>query len=403
MFDKVIAVALVSAFYAALALVFSATVLGERRRVARDNNVSLNQQGGFYTRGQSYDYNKKLDVAADVRVAVQNSAAPNISKLAADNRCSRVFVRKIIEELNTHGRVLRPEESFANREGPVGPGSRSMDEIDQTVLLFLYLEEPSRNLRNYVSMLAQITGTVVSESTVSRFFNHGFSVKGGLCRPNLVPFDKFRPENIERAYEYLEIIATIAPHRLKFGDEKHLKGKEVFNRQVRRNVLDGSIPPMSVPPDFTNTYNLTGFCSIVPTMTGTAVWCSIHESTNDADQFSLELEYAIQSGFLVGGDVLVLDNAAVHTGKENTELEDYLWNTYGIFLIFLPARTPEWNPIEQVWKCLVQRLRSEDTAPLGVIRQIGQHATAKTAINILSSITYDEVRRFYVGSGIIQD
>ena len=31
---------------------------------------------------------------------------------------------------------------------------------------------------------------------------------------------------------------------------------------------------------------------------------------------------------------MVLDNAAIHTGKENTVLEDYLWETYGIFLLF---------------------------------------------------------------------
>ena len=44
---------------------------------------------------------------------------------------------------------------------------------------------------------------------------------------------------------------------------------------------------------------------------------------------------------------MVLDNAAIHTGKENTVVEDYLWDTYGIFLLFLPARAPEWNPMEQ--------------------------------------------------------
>ena len=46
-----------------------------------------------------------------------------------------------------HGRVLRPSEIQQNRKGPVvGPGSRSLDEIDGAVLLFLYLQEPSRTL-----------------------------------------------------------------------------------------------------------------------------------------------------------------------------------------------------------------------------------------------------------------
>ena len=91
-----------------------------------------------------------------------------------------------------HGRVLRPSEIQQNREGPVvGPGSRSLDEIDGAVLLFLYLQEPSRTLRNYTTQhLEELTGTVVSESTVCRWFLYAFPFRGGLCRPNLVPFGK---------------------------------------------------------------------------------------------------------------------------------------------------------------------------------------------------------------------
>ena len=157
---------------------------------------------------------------------------------------------------------------------------------------------------------------------------------------------------------------------------------------------------MIVTPDFINRYNLTGFSSINPDTTNKAVWYSLSECINDADRFALELEYAICSGFFRGGDVLILDNAQVHTGKENTVLQDYLWDEYGIFLLFLPARTPEWNPMEQVWKCLVQKLRD---IPLKTCREIGEHATAYAAIDILSKITHSEVRRFYVGSGLIQD
>lgn len=68
-----------------------------------------------------------------------------------------------------------------------------------------------------------------------------------------------------------------------------------------------------------------------------AVWCSIHDSINDANNFATELEYAIQQGFFQGVDLLVFDNAALHTGRDNVVLQDYLWENYGIFLLFLPA------------------------------------------------------------------
>ena len=107
---------------------------------------------------------------------------------------------------------------------------------------------------------------------------------------------------------------------------------------------------MPVTPDFCNRYNLTEFFSINSLTTKKSVWCSLNETINYANQFALKLELAIQAGFLQGGIVLVLDNATVHTRKENTVLQEYLWETYGIFLLFLPARVPEWNLMEQVWK-----------------------------------------------------
>ena len=325
---------------------------------------------------------------------------PNISQLQRDCQVSRKFVRKVESELRKYGTILTPSDIQARREGPVGPGSRVLDEIDSTVILFLYLKEPSRSLKSYVSTLELLTDTIVSRSTISRFFTDAFPHRSGLCRPNLVPYDKFRPANIEKAIEYIELIADISPERIKFGDEKHLKGDEVFNRKVRRNPLTGEVPEMIVSPDFRNRYNLTGFCSINPRTTRKAVWCSLHECINDADNFALELEYAIQDDFFQGGDVLVLDNAAIHTGKENTVLEDYLWETYGIFLLFLPARAPEWNPMEQVWKCGVQGLKDDTLLPLNKVRQAGTHATAYAFMAIMDGISHDEVRRFYAGSGL---
>ena len=97
---------------------------------------------------------------------------------------------------------------------------------------------------------------------------------------------------------------------------------------------------------------------------------------------------------------MVLNNAAIHTGKENTVLEDYLWETYGIFLLFLPARAPEWNPMEQVWKCGVQGLKDDTLLPLNKVRQAGAHVTAYAFMAIMDGISHDEVRRFYAGSGL---
>ena len=89
---------------------------------------------------------------------------PNISQLQRDCQVSRDFVRKVESELRKYGTILTPSDIQARREGPVGPGSRVLDEIDSTVILFLYLKKPSRSLKSYVLTLELLTGTIVSRS-----------------------------------------------------------------------------------------------------------------------------------------------------------------------------------------------------------------------------------------------
>ena len=160
------------------------------------------------------------------------------------------------------GRVRQPSEIRASKDILRGPGAKKLDEFDRFVLLQLMLEEPSRSLSNYVHFLHEYTGTVVSESTVSRFFLKAFSHRGRFVKPNLVPYDKFRPENESRAYEFLYLLSHFSPWRVKFGDEKLLKGQEVYNRKVRRDPRTGKIPVMTATPDFRNTHAITGFCGI---------------------------------------------------------------------------------------------------------------------------------------------
>jgi transposase len=59
-----------------------------------------------------------------------------------------------------------------------------------------------------------------------------------------------------------------------------------------------------------------------------------------------------------------MDNARIHTGGAARYIEDTLYNTVvdgralRILIIWLPARSPELNPIELVFGILAKRLRS---------------------------------------------
>jgi hypothetical protein len=220
----------------------------------------VNSNGGFYQRGKSYGLDVKLFIAAKYldHKERRGGLRPVVTLVAAECRVRKKFVYKIERELMENERILAPDEIYLARSNPIGPGSKSMSGEDFFVLYILYRQEPTRSLKSYVNWLFCCTGTIVSESTVSRWFNHAFPVRGRLCVPNLVPYDKFRPGNIEKAWEYLEHISKISPERLKSGDEKSLKGKEIFNKLARRDVLTGLVPQTKTDPDLQNTYSIIG-------------------------------------------------------------------------------------------------------------------------------------------------
>lgn len=69
----------------------------------------------------------------------------------------------------------------------------------------------------------------------------------------------------------------------------------------------------------------------------------------------------IEDGHLCPGDVLVLDNASVHVGKETQELALQLLESNGIQLLYLPTYSPELNPCELVFGLVKNLLRNFQT------------------------------------------
>ena len=207
------------------------------RQYFEEQDTSFNENGGAYLHGRSYDYTKKLHVAFTYSAAKEAvGGRPDIKAIAMECAVSRKFVYKIERELDEFGRVFKPGEKHLTREGSRGPCTRSLDNCDMFILYQLYLDEPTRVSSSYVDWLYFFTGNVVSESTISSFFIKCFDHRGGFCRPNLVPFDMYRPENLEKMIEYVTLVAQMDPSRLKFGDEKQLKGQELYNRKVRRDA-----------------------------------------------------------------------------------------------------------------------------------------------------------------------
>jgi hypothetical protein len=59
--------------------------------------------------------------------------------------------------LCNNGDIIDPDRIKQRRA--IGPGGKTFDELDHCVLLFLYMEEPSRSNASYVENLMCITGS----------------------------------------------------------------------------------------------------------------------------------------------------------------------------------------------------------------------------------------------------
>jgi hypothetical protein len=96
-----------------------------------------------------------------------------------------------------------------------------------------------------------------------------------------VPADKYSLENVLRAKEYVKTISEMNRNRVKFDDAKHLKGRELFDRKVRRCPLTGVVEEIIVNSDFRNAYTIIGFCGIDLEVNPFDFY--LHGGTNDAD------------------------------------------------------------------------------------------------------------------------
>jgi hypothetical protein len=361
---------------------------GDYDFVAR-HGASVNANGGIYISGAAYSYTKKLEVAMAYRHGIQQNPPVSVASIAKKCSVSRPFVDRIIDELDTHNRVLHPSTVVHERRDTKLCG------FSAAVVLRLYMEEPGRSTRSYRDLLYEYTGLYVSESTISRFFLHNFPYRGSMVKPNLVPLDKFRPTNLAKLIDFIDFIVRERPDKIKFGDEKHLKGQEMYSRKVRRNPITGEVPAILTNSDFRRTHNITGFCGM--DQRTNPLWFKIERSVdgnNNANSFFDNIVEAIMDGFLRPGDVLVLDNAPIHTGGDNTVLADWLWSRFEIFVAWLPTRSPELNPIELVWSYLVSKLK---TYPLTTMREnmrasgCSTDAVAYVAREILDGVSHEFV------------
>ena len=133
---------------------------------------------------------------------------------------------------------------------------------DESYLLWLRFDDPFGLRLSYANRMWEDRGIMMSESTVSWWFNHRFAKRATGIKANIGPIDKFRPQNIINYAEFCSYIQTLDPQRLVFTDEKCFKAEEGIIKFGRPDPITGKKSTQIVGSDFRNRYCIMGMTSI---------------------------------------------------------------------------------------------------------------------------------------------
>ena len=107
--------------------------------------------------------------------------------------------------------------------------------------------------------------------------------------------------------------------------------------------------------------------------------CMALEGTTDTESFRAYVQ-AVLIPTLQPGDIVVMDNLSPHTSDPTLNLI----TRAGARVLFLPAYSPDLNPIEKMWSKVKALLRAlEARTPADLVKAIGQALAQVTAQDAL--------------------
>ena len=160
------------------------------------SNLPLtNQNGGYYTNGNVYEWKDKVRVA-NVYFELLSTEGPEVTcrRLAKETKVSRGYAYKVLKELRYFKTVLDPAlKSYydGNKKG-----MNQLTHQQQVFLLAMRSRHPTAPNYRYIKELQDTYDINVSSSYITRFFANRFIYKGRFRKPNNVPLDKWKLDNL---------------------------------------------------------------------------------------------------------------------------------------------------------------------------------------------------------------
>jgi len=202
--------------------------------------------------------------------------------------------------------------------------------------------------------------------------------------PTVFQTRKYLPENLVRYCSFLSFIQNIPFHRIKCLDEAHFVARNIRTKLVwslvnqrayTRNFLELNEPNASVT-------------FLIGTDRGLPVKVSFRTESNTQYDFVSFVEEAIAEGFLVNGDFLLMDNAAIHHGDDTWDYFTALLQNFNIQLLNTPTYSPELNPTELVINMVKSHMRRCESPTKPLILKFVEAVAEVTNVFVFNSYNH---------------
>lgn len=228
---------------------------------------------------------------------------------------------------------------------PIGRPHAMSDE-NLALLYDLVVERPAVYLDELQSKVLDLTGLTVSRATISRELRTRLGLSLMITRgvhPNQSP---------EARTEFMWQVAGIPPEFLVFIDESGVVGRDAS--RTRSWAKRGGTTVRQ--PRYTERSHWT----LLPAVSQEGmIACTVIEGPVRRIDVELFLRHELlprMNRYPAPNSVLIMDNARVHHGGRILEL----CRAAGILVLYLPAYSPDMNPIENAFHCTKSCLKREE-------------------------------------------
>ncbi|PVE20211.1 IS630 family transposase, partial [Microvirga sp. KLBC 81] len=278
---------------------------------------------------QSYSLDLRVRVAAFVEAGHSRRAA------ARHFGVSDSFAIKLLQRQRQSGSPAPARQGRPRGSGKLAPYETFLIEAVET--------KPDITMPELAVRLLEDHGVAAAPATLSRLLcRHGFTYKKTLMAAECARADVREERRVWRDQRQARMREQ--PHRLVFIDETYVNTKMT---RLRGRSRKGQRLRASAPFGHWKTHT---FIAGLRCYELSAPWIIDGPITRLSFEAYIETQLAPT---LRQGDVVILDNLAVHKSKKAAQC----LKQKGAWFLFLPAYSPDLNPIEQAFAKIKAHLR----------------------------------------------